>query len=57
MRHDSNKPRLHRRSLKGEPLTVQDWELIYYAYIGFQRQVEMIVALARQRLEAGAPRF
>ena len=46
--------RLHCRPLIKEPLNADDWRLVYFACLAFQQHVELIVTLARQRLEAGA---
>ncbi len=41
--------RLGHRPLNQEPLTEADWQLVYFAYLGFQRQIEAIVVMARAR--------
>lgn len=45
-------PALHRRPLSKEPLTSHDWELVYWAYLGFQKHVEAIVEAAKARAVA-----
>ena len=45
-------PVLHRRRLIKEPLTPHDWELVYWAYLGFQKHVETIVEAAKARAVA-----
>ena len=41
--------RISHRRLADEPLTEDDWRVVYLAYLAFQQQMRLIVLEARRR--------
>lgn len=48
-------PRLGHRPLTAEPLTADDWKLVYFATLGYQKALKAIVDMARKRTRMRPP--